>query len=153
MTGRWFEDFTVGDVVETAGVTLTEAQIIDFALLYDPQPFHIDAVAAADGPFGGIIASGFQTLALTFRLFLATGTLAGTSLGSGAADEVRWLRPVRPGDTLRARVEVVSMRPSRRGDRGVVRCAYTTVNQHGDPVLTVAIDQIVARRTVETLSV
>lgn len=153
MSGRWFEDFAVGDVIETAGVTLTEAQIIDFALLYDPQPFHIDTVAAAGGPFGGLIASGFQTLALTFRLFLATGTLAGTSLGSGAADELRWLRPVRPGDTLRARVEVVAVRPSRRGDRGIVRCAYTTTNQHGEAVLTVAVDQIIARRAAETLSV
>ncbi|MGQ9369653.1 MaoC family dehydratase [Azospirillum sp. ST 5-10] len=153
MNGRHYEDFAVGDVIDTGGVTLTESQIMDFALLYDPQPFHIDTIAAAQGPFGGLVASGFQTLALTFRLFLATGTLAGTSLGGGAADELRWLRPVRPGDTLRVRVEVVAMRPSRRGDRGIVRCAYTTSNQHGEPVLTVSIDQIVARRAPETLAV
>ena len=153
MAGRWFEEFSVGDVIETRGVTVTESQIIDFALMFDPQAFHIDGVAAADGPFGGLIASGFQTLGLTFRLLLATGVLDGTSLGSGAMDEVRWLRPVRPGDTLRVRVEVVEKRPSRRGDRGIVRCAYTTSNQHGEPVLTCAIDQIIATRPSATVAV
>ncbi|PWC53033.1 MaoC family dehydratase [Azospirillum sp. TSO22-1] len=153
MAGRWFEEFSVGDVIETRGVTVTESQIIDFALMFDPQSFHIDGVAAAEGPFGGLIASGFQTLGLTFRLLLATGVLDGTSLGSGAMDEVRWLRPVRPGDTLRVRVEVVGTRPSRRGDRGVVRCAYATTNQHGEPVLTCAIDQIIAARPSATVAV
>lgn len=152
MAGRWFEEFAAGDVVETRGVTLTEAQIIDFALIYDPQAFHIDTVAAAEGPFGGLIASGFQTLGLTFRLLLATGVLDGTSLGSGAMDEVRWLKPVRPGDTLRVRVEVTEVRPSRRGDRGVVRCAYTTLNQRDEPVMTCRIDQIVATRPSATVA-
>lgn len=147
MTGRWYEDFSVGDVVETRGATLTESQILDFAMLYDPQPFHIDSVAAADGPFGGLIASGFQTLGLSFRLVLATGVFDGTSMGGGAMDEVRWLRPVRPGDTLRVRCEVVDLRPSRRGDRGVVRCAYTTLNQRGETVSTFTIDQIIAARS------
>ena len=73
MAGRWFEDFAVGDVVETRGVAVTNSQILDFALVYDPQPFHIDVEAAANGPFGGLIASGFQTLGLSFRLVLATG--------------------------------------------------------------------------------
>ncbi|WP_431854205.1 MaoC family dehydratase [Azospirillum sp.] len=153
MAGRWFEEFSVGDVIETRGVTVTESQIIDFALMFDPQAFHIDGVAASEGPFGGLIASGFQTLGLTFRLLLATGVLDGTSLGSGAMDEVRWLRPVRPGDTLRVRVDVVDKRPSRRGDRGIVRCAYTTSNQRGEPVLTCAIDQIIAARPSATVAV
>ena len=146
MAGRWFEDFTVGDVVETRGATVTESQILDFALVYDPQPFHIDSEAAAAGPFGGLIASGFQTIGLSFRLVLATGAFDGTSLGSGAMDEVRWLRPVRPGDTLRVRFEVVEVRPSRRGDRGTVRCAYATSNQRGEAVSTFAIDHIIAAR-------
>ncbi len=144
MTGRWFEDFKVGDVVETRGVTVTEAQIIDFALMFDPQAFHTDVQAAEGGPFGGLIASGFQTLGLTFRLLLATGVFEGTSLGSGAMDEVRWLKPVRPGDTLRVRMEVIELRPSRNGLRGIVRCAYTTLNQRAEPVMTCRIDQIVA---------
>lgn len=146
MTGRYFDDFTVGDVVETAGVTLTEAAIIDFALIHDPQPFHIDRVAAESGPFGGLIASGFQSMALSFRLLLQTGIFAGTSLGGGAMDEVRWLKPVRPGDTLSVTMTVVSVTPSRRGDRGTVRCAYATRNQQGEVVLTFLINQIVAAR-------
>lgn len=146
MTGRYFDDFAVGDVVETAGVTLTEGAIIDFALVHDPQPFHIDRVAAESGPFGGLIASGFQSLALSFRLLLQTGIFAGTSLGGGAMDEVRWLKPVRPGDTLSVTMTVVSATPSRRGDRGTVRCAYATRNQDGAVVLTFLINQIVAAR-------
>ena len=146
MAGRWFEDFTVGDVVDTRGVTITESQILDFALVYDPQPFHIDSEAAAAWPFGGLIASGFQTLGISFRLGLATGVFDGTSLGGGVMDEVRWLRPVRPGDTLRVRFELVQVRSSRRGDRGTVRCAYTTSNQRGEQVLTFTIDHIVVAR-------
>ncbi|HYG85740.1 MAG TPA: MaoC family dehydratase [Azospirillum sp.] len=152
MAGRWFEEFKVGDVIETRGVTVTESQIIDFALTFDPQAFHIDVQASGEGPFGGLIASGFHTLSLTFRLLLATGVLDGTSLGSGAMDEVRWLKPVRPGDTLRVRVEVTEVRPSRRGDRGIVRCAYTTLNQHGEAVMTCAIDQIIATRPSATVA-
>ncbi len=149
MTGRFFEDFRVGDVIETEGITLTESQIMDFALVYDPQPFHIDAVAAADGPFGGIIASGFQTLAISFRLLRQTGVITGTGLGGAGADELRWLRPVRPGDTLRVRAEVVEVAPPRRPDRGGVKIAYTTRNQHGEDVLTVTLHHIVARRRSE----
>lgn len=146
MSGRYFEDFAVGDVVDTPGVTLTESAIVDFALVYDPQPFHIDRVAADSGPFGGLIASGFQSMALSFRLLLQTGVFAGTSLGGGVMDEVRWLKPVRPGDTLSVRMTVTDLIPSRRGDRGTVRCAYATRNQDGEVVLTFFINQIVARR-------
>ena len=73
MQTKYFEDFLIGERIETAGITLTESQIIDFALMYDPQPFHVDTVAASKGPFGGLIASGFEMLALTFRLFRDTG--------------------------------------------------------------------------------
>jgi len=147
MTGHSFEDFKLGDVFETEGVTLTEAMIIAFAFQYDPQPFHIDAQAASRSPYGGLIASGFQTLALTFRLFRDTGVVTGSSLGEAGADELRWLRPVRPGDTLRARVSVAGLLPSRRPDRGMVRLAYTTLNQHGEAVMTVTVSHLVARGT------
>ncbi|AWK89054.1 MaoC family dehydratase [Azospirillum thermophilum] len=147
MPGRYFEEFRVGDVIETEGATLTESMIMDFAQRYDPQPFHMDAVAAAEGPFGGIIASGFQTLALTFRLFRDTGAITGTSLGGSGADELRWLRPVRPGDTLRVRVEVREATPSRRGDRGTVRLFYTALNQRGEEVMTVTMNHLIAART------
>lgn len=148
MAGRYFEDFRVGDVIETEGATVTESQIMDFAQRFDPQPFHMDAVAAAEGPFGGVIASGFHTLSLSFRLFRDTGVVTGTSLGGSGADELRWLRPVRPGDTLRVRAEVAETIPSRRGDRGTVRFVYTTLNQRGEPVMTIILSHIVATRTI-----
>ena len=148
MAGRYFEDFRIGDVIETEGATITDSQIMDFAQRFDPQPFHLDMVAAADGPFGGLIASGFHVLSLTFRLLRDTGVITGTGLGGSGGDELRWLRPVRPGDTLRARVEVVETIPSRRGDRGTVRFAYTTLNQRGEAVMTITLNHIVATRTI-----
>jgi acyl dehydratase len=148
MAGRWFEDFQIGDVIETEGATLTDSMIMDFAQRFDPQPFHIDVVAAAAGPFQGLIASGFHTLSLTFRLLRDTGIITGTGLGGSGMDELRWLIPVRPGDTIRVRVEVVETKPSRRGDRGTVRLAYTTLNQSGQTVMTCVMSHIVATRAI-----
>ena len=143
----YFEDFTPGREFRTDGATITEAQILDFALAFDPQPFHLDVEAAKQSIFGGLIASGFHTMALTFRLFAQTRALAACSMGSPGADELRWLRPVRPGDTLRAVVRVVEQRPSTsKPDRGIVRLQWTTLNQAGDPVLTMTSMQIVRRR-------
>jgi acyl dehydratase len=133
----YLEDFTPGREFLTDGVTITEAQILDFALAFDPQPFHLDVEAAKQSIFGGLIASGFHTMALTFRLFAQTRALAASSLGSPGVDELRWIRPVRPGDTLRAVVRVAEQRPSTsKPDRGIVRLQWTTLNQAGEPVLT-----------------
>jgi len=143
----YFEDFTPGQQFHTPGVTLTEGEIIDFALRFDPQPFHLDVEAAKQTIFGGLIASGFHTMALTFRLYAQTNALAAGSLGSPGLDEVRWLRPVRPGDTLRAVVEVVETRGSTsKPDRGIVAVKYTTRNQRGEPVLTMRANQLIRRR-------
>ena len=97
MDSRYLDDLFPGQHFRTPGITLTEAEIIDFAWRYDPQPFHLDVNAAAESPYGGLIASGFQSLALCFRLFIQTGILAESSLGSPGLDELRWLAPVRPG--------------------------------------------------------
>jgi len=146
-TDLYFEDFTPGREFRTEGVTVSEAQILDFALRFDPQPFHMDAVAAKESIFGGLIASGFHTIALTFRLFAQTRALAASSLGSPGIDEVRWLRPVRPGDTLRATVQVMEQRPSStKPDRGIVRLHWSTINQRSEPVLTMTSMQLVKRR-------
>jgi acyl dehydratase len=143
----YFEDFKVGDEITSPAATVTESQIIDFALTFDPQPIHIDVTAAARGAFGGLIASGFHTLALTFRLFYQTGALADGSLGSPGLDELRWLRPVRPGDTLHVVAKVVAARRSAsKPDRGIVRIAYTTLNQDDEPVMTLVGNQLVAVR-------
>ena len=143
----YFEDFTPGREFRTDGATITEAQILDFALAFDPQPFHLDVEAAKQSIFGGLIASGFHTMALTFRLFAQTRALAAGSLGSPGVDELRWLRPVRPRDTLRAVVRVAEQRPSTsKPDRGIVRLQWTTLNQAGEPVLTMTSMQLVRRR-------
>ena len=92
---RYFDHFEVGERFATGAITITESQILDFALLYDPQPFHLDLQAAAEGPFGGLTASGFQSLALSFRLFHAANVINACSLGSPGMDELRWLKPVR----------------------------------------------------------
>jgi acyl dehydratase len=145
----YLEDFKVGDEFRSPGITLTEAQIIDFALTFDPQPIHVDVTAAAAGPFGGLIASGFHTAALSFRLFWQTGVLHDSSLGSPGLDELRWLKPVRPGDTLRVVVTVMDVRRSTsKPDRGTVKMAYTTLNQRGEPVMTLAGVQLVRARPV-----
>ena len=107
----------------------------------------MDVTAATASPFGGLIASGFHTLALSFRLFWQTGALNDGSIGSPGIDEVRWLRPVRPGDTLRVVVKVLETRPSRsKPDRGMVKVQYTTTNQHGETVLTVIGNQLMRTR-------
>jgi len=147
MGTRYFDDFKVGDRFKSPGMTVTEGQIIDFAMHFDPQVFHVDVEAAKATPYGGLIASGIHTIALTFRLFLMTGALnAENSLGSPGFDELRWLKPVRPGDTLRAAGEVLEVRLSKSGDRGIVRIRYSALNQRGETVFTVIGNQIVRRR-------
>jgi acyl dehydratase len=147
VTGRYFEDFTEGEELVTAGRTLTEEAIVSFATLYDPQAFHIDAEAARESPFGGLIASGFQTLAIGFRLFLDTGVFAGTSQGSPGIDHIRWLIPVRPGDTLHTVMRIVELRPSAsKPDRGTLRALMRVVNQRGEDVMAVDTNTFIARR-------
>ena len=144
---RYFDDFKVGERFRSKGVTLTEAEIISFALAYDPQPFHLDAVAAAQSPFGGLIASGLQTFALGWRMFLQEGAFSACSLGSPGIDELRWTAPVKPGDTLRTEAEVIETRPSgSKLDRGTLKMAYRMTNQRGETVLTMTIVHILKRR-------
>jgi acyl dehydratase len=144
---RYFDDFKPGDRFESAPLEITQALIMDFARFYDPQVFHLDPVAARDTIYGGLIASGLQTIALTFKLFIETGTLAACSLGSPGLDEVRWKRPVRPGDTLRVITEVLEVRPSTsKPDRGILRVRYTTLNQRGETVTTLIGNQLLSRR-------
>ncbi len=147
MSNQWFEDFEVGQRFVSQGVTLTEASIIDFATRYDPQRFHIDREAAARTPFGGIVASGFQTLALSFRMFFELGVIRDSGIGAPGVEDLRWTAPVRPGDTLHAEVEVIGLKPSRsRADRGVVRMRYTARNHRGETVMTLVVPQMVACR-------
>ena len=147
MADRYFDDFKVGDKFATATETVTEDMIVGFAKLYDPQPFHLDLVKAKSSLYGGLIASGFQTLAIGFRLIWDTDIFAAASMGSPGFDELRWLKPVRPGDTLRVEMEVVESRPSQsKPDRGIMRGAYRYLNQNGEAVLTYTAMHLLRRR-------
>ena len=129
MSGLFFEDFYVGRQFTTAPVTLSESEIVAFTEKYDPQPMHTDKVAAGKSVYGGLIASGFQTIAVAAGQWLRTGMQDGTGLGGPGLRDIRWLAPVRPADVLHTTVEVADARPSRsRPDRGIVRFAYTMRN-------------------------
>jgi len=144
---RYLDDFRVGETFISPGVTVTESEIIEFALKYDPQAFHMDVNAASESLYGGLIASGFQTMALCFRLFIQNGMLAESSMGSPGIDELSFLAPVRPGDTLHTINEVIEVRPSRsKDDRGILRLKYTAINQHDDAVLSFIINHLLKRR-------
>lgn len=142
----YFEDFRVGDVHQFGSRTLTREAIVAFAREYDPQPFHIDEEAARDTIYGGLIASGWQTASLCFRLAVDALIGRAASLGSPGIDELRWLRPVRPGDSISARAEVLETRPSQsKPDRGLVRMRYEAYNQRGEPVFTMTGLALLAR--------
>lgn len=143
----WLEDFAAGQRFTTAGATLSEAQILAFAWAHDPQPFHIDKLAAARSPYGGIIASGFQTLLVAFRLIYQEHIINTGSLGSGGIDELRWLQPVRPDDTIRVEGEVREVRAARsRPSQGTVVIAYTVRNQDEAAVMTFTVPHMITRR-------
>ena len=133
----WFEDFVPGTRYRTEGATITEAQILDFALRYDPQPFHLDVEAAKDGVYGGLIASGFQTMLTAFRLWHAEKIVTPSAEGSPGMESIRWLRPVRPGDTIHCEVEVESARESAsRPAHGIVVWRYDVFERRGEKVMT-----------------
>lgn len=133
----YFEDFKEGDLWDCGSHTITEEEIIRFAGQFDPQPFHVDPAAAAGSVFGGLIASGWHTVCVFMRLTVDAYLHRAASIGSPGADEVRWLQPVRPGDTLTARFRVTEMRRSRtKPDRGIMRYFGETLNQRGEVVMT-----------------
>ena len=144
---RYFDDLKAGERFVTGEWALDEAEIVAFARKFDPQPIHVDAVGAADGPYGGLIASGFQTMALGFRLFYELGVISEACIGGPGIDAVRFHRPARPGDRIHAVATVAETRPSHsKPDRGYVRIAYDVRNQRDEPVLSYEIVHILLRR-------
>lgn len=136
MPEHYFEDFEPGQVYELGSTTVTEDAIVEFARRWDPQPFHVDPEAAAESVFGGLIASGWHTGAMWMRLYVDSMLVGSNAQGSPGIEELRWLAPVRPGDTLRARLTVLEATPSeRRPDRGTIRIRGEMVNQDGVTVL------------------
>ena len=145
---RHWEDFTPGDVTEIGPVTVSEQEIVEFARRYDPQYFHIDQAAAEKGPFGGLIASGWHTASLFMGMFVRAILLDTTSMGSPGIDELRWLAPVRPGDTLHGRVTVDDVQESSKDPgRGTVFTTSEVFNQDGVLVMRLRARGFFARRT------
>ena len=134
---RYFEDFLPGLTASLGPIPIAKADIIEFAAKYDPQPIHVDPEAAATGPFGGLIASGWHTVSLVMRVLVEGYLSRKASLASPGIDELRWLKPVRPDDVLSVRVTVLDARRSRsKPDRGLVRTSIVALNQDGDVVMT-----------------
>jgi acyl dehydratase len=131
-TDRFLEDYTVGATYPCGAFTITEDEIITFASHYDPQSMHIDPHSAAEGPFGTVIASGWHTVARAMRL-IVENFLPRDNLPSPGIDELRWLRPVRPGDTLTLHITIQENRRSRsKPDRGLIRSLMELLNQDGE---------------------
>ena len=134
---RYFEDYVPGSVHEFGSIAVEEAEMINFARRFDPQPFHIDPEAAKQSIFGGLIASGWHTASLAMRLLVDHYISHVASLGSPGVDELRWLKPVRPGDTLSVRITLLEAQRSRsKPDQGFIRGSTEVLNQHGEVVMT-----------------
>ena len=143
----FFEDFEVGQIIETGSYTLDEQEIIEFGLKYAPVPYHTDPEAAKETSFGGLVAAGYQTAAVTFGLFAKTGALAESGMGSPGVDSLRWKRPVKAGDTLHALANVIELSPAEKeGGRDAVRIRYDTLNQNDEIVMTLTSLHFVRRR-------
>lgn len=147
LTSRYLEDFAVGETFTSEPITVDSGQIKAFAAEFDPQPQHLDEQAAAEGFFGGLVASGWHTAALAIKLVvLGEMRIAGGLVGSGL-DDFQWYRPVRPGDTLIVESEVIEIRQSiLRSKQGLIRLKIATLNQRGQPVLTLVANLVVPRR-------
>ncbi len=143
----YLESVTAGAVLELGSRTVSEEEILAFAREFDPQPFHINPEAATQSIFGGIIASGWHTCSLTMRLMVDSFLSRAASLGSPGVEQIRWLRPVRPGDTISARIVVLDVRPSQsKPDRGSVKMRTEVTNQAGELVMTMESTGLVGRR-------
>jgi acyl dehydratase len=143
----YFEDFAPGDVFDLGERTVTREDILGFAREFDPQPFHVDEAAAKGSPFEGLIASGWHTAAVFMRLYVDALLSRAAGMGSPGIEELRWLKPVRPGDTLRARLTVLDAKPSEHNPgRGTVRLAGEVRNDRDEAVMTMVARTLFARR-------
>lgn len=147
MIKYYWDDFTPGWTYESAPRTLSAADIVRFAREYDPQIFHTDPEAAKATPFGGLIASGWQTCGVMMRLMCDGYLLESACVGSPGLDEVKWLKPVRPGDALRLRATALEQTASQKDPRrGSVKFSWEALNQAGEVVCRVVGRQYFARR-------
>jgi acyl dehydratase len=148
LNSRYFEDYVEGDVHRFGSIAVEGDEVVAFAKRFDPQPFHIDPEAAKLTQFGGIIASGWHTAALAMRLFADNYLTQVASLASPGVDELRWLKPVRPGDTLSMRVTVLKAAASKsKPDRGAVTSLVEVFNQVDEAVMTFKCVNLIGRRS------
>jgi acyl dehydratase len=144
---RYFEDFEAGQELPFGPHTVTRAEIIAFAAEFDPQPFHLDERAAAETMLGGLAASGWHTCALFMRMLYDGWVTNSASMGSPGVDTLKWLRPVRPGDTLSGRSVVLEVRVSKsKPDRGFIKFRHEVVNERGEQVMMLENPVMVQRR-------
>ncbi len=144
---RYFEDYVPGSIFEFGTSSVDGTEVHSFAERFDPQAIHIDAEAAARGPFGGLIASGWHTAGLMMRLFANHYLSNASSLGSPGVDELRWIQPVRPGDTLRIRLTVLGARRSRsKPNRGMVHTFVEVLNQKDDVAMSLKVMNMIRCR-------
>jgi acyl dehydratase len=147
MDDRWFEDYSAGSVYEFGYVTVSEAEILEFAGRFDPQPIHVDPEFAAAGPFGGIIGSGWHSASVAMRLIADHYLSRVASMASPGVDELRWRVPLRPGDTVKLRTTIAETRPSRsKTDRGLVITQVELINQDGGVPVAFRAMNLVSRR-------
>src|SRR5215831_16209595 len=148
ISDRYFEDYVEGDVHRFGAIAVDADEIVAFAKRFDPQTLHTDPEVAKSGPFGGLIASGWHTAGLMTRLFMDHYLTKVASLGSPGGDELRWVKPVRPGDTLSVRVTVLEAVPSKsKPDRGAITSFVEVINQAGEVVMTFKVVNIIAKRS------
>jgi acyl dehydratase len=148
MTQRYLEDFAVGQTFGSGRLLIDEERIKSFAAEFDPQPFHLDGETAKHTLFGGLAASGWHTAAATMRLLVESEMKPAGGIVGASFDELRWPRPVRPGDELHVQSEVLEVRPSQsRPEQGVIKARTTTLNQNGEAVQILVANLIVLRRT------
>lgn len=147
MAERYLEDFAVGQIFGSGRLCIDKERIMTFAAEFDPQHFHLDEDAARDTIFQGLAASGWHTAALTMRLLVESEFKPVGGIVGAGVDDLRWPRPVRPGDELRVESEVLEARPSKsRPDQGLVKLRLTTLNQEGEVVQIFTGNLVVPRR-------
>ena len=134
MTVEWFDDLKVGMRFKSEKLTVSKEDILRFAAEFDPQPFHLDEAAAEQTILNGLAASGWHTAAIAMRLAITARPFGPHPLFGAGVDELRWLKPVRPGDTLHLEGEVVELFPSRTKPQGIARVKWTAYNQNGEAV-------------------
>ena len=149
---EWFDDLALGMRFNSAGKLVTREEIKRFASEFDPQPYHLDEAAAEQTPLKGLAASGWHTAAIAMRLAVDTRPFGAHPLLGLGVDELRWLAPVRPGDTIHIEGEVIELTPSKTKPQGIAKVKWTAINQRGEPVYTFTPIAVVPRRPSATTS-